>query len=74
MPSDSISQLERELHEVKGGLDLLDTLHEEIEQWLEEASNESEKEVSENVLGHIESMETEYRAREEDLQEKLDAA
>jgi len=74
MASDSISQLERELHEVKGGLDLLDTLHEEIEQWLEEASNESEKEALENVLGHIESMETEYQAREADLQEKLDAA
>ena len=74
MPSDSLSQLERELHEAKGGLEVLDTLREEIEQWLEEAHDESEKEALENVLGHIEVMETEYRAREEGLQNKLDTA
>jgi len=72
MPSDSISQLERELHEVTGGLDLLDALREEIEQWLEEARDDSRKEALENVLGHIEVMETEYRTRQEGLQKKLD--
>lgn len=74
MPSDSLSLLERELHEVKGGLDVLDTLREEIEQWLGEAQDASEKEALENVLGHIEVMETEYRSREEGLQNKLDTA
>jgi len=74
MPSNSISQLERELHEVMGGLDLLDTLREEIAQWLEEAQDESKKEALENVLGHLEVMETEYRTRQEGLQKKLDAA
>lgn len=71
MSGDSISQLEREFHEVKGGLDLLDTLREEIEQWLEEAQDDSKKEALENVLGHIEVMEGEYRTREEGLQKKL---
>ena len=74
MPSDSKSQLERELHEVKGGLDILDVLREEIEQWLAETQDDSKKEALENVLGHIEIMETEYRSREEGLQNKLDAA
>lgn len=74
MPSNSISQVERELHEVMGGLDLLDTLREEIAQWLEEAQDESKKEALENVLGHLEVMETEYRTRQEGLQKKLDAA
>ena len=73
MPSDSISPLERELHEVKGGLDILDALREEIEQWLEEAQDDSKKEALENVLGHIEVIETEYRSREEGLQNKLGA-
>ena len=73
MPVNSISQLERELHEVMGGLDLLDALREEIEQWLEEAQDDSKKEALENVLGHIEVMETEYRTRQEGLQKKLDA-
>lgn len=70
MPSNSISELERELQEVKGGLDVLDTLREEIEQWLEEAQDDSKKEALENVLGHIEVMETEYRTRQEGLQKK----
>ena len=73
MAGHSISQLEAELHEVKGGLDLLDTLREEMEQWLEEAQDDSKKEALENVLGHIEVMETEYRTRQEGLQKKLGA-
>lgn len=72
MASDKISQLERELHEVIGGLDLLDALREEIEQWLAEAQDESQKEALDNVLGHIEVIETEYRTRQEGLQKKLD--
>jgi hypothetical protein len=74
MTSDSISPLERELHEVKGGLDLLLTLREELAQWVEEAQDESKQEALENVLGHIEALEGEYRTREEALQNKLHAA
>lgn len=74
MASNSISQLEAELHEVTGGLDLLDTLREEMEQWLEEAQDDSKKEALENVLGHIQVMETEYRTRQAGLQKKLGTA
>jgi hypothetical protein len=74
MSSDSMSQLEREFHQVRGGLDLLFTLREEFAQWLEEAQDDSKQEALENVLGHIEAMEREYRTRQEGLQKKLDTA
>ena len=47
MSSDSISQLERELHEVKGGLDLLFALREDFAQWVEEAQDDSKQEALE---------------------------
>jgi hypothetical protein len=74
MSSHSISQLERELHEAKGGLDLLFTLREELAQWVEEAQDESKQEALENVLGRIEALEGEYRTRQEALQKKLGTA
>lgn len=74
MSSDSISQLERELHEVKGGLDLLFALREDFAQWVEEAQDDSKQEALENVLGHVEALETEYRARQKELQKKLGTA
>jgi hypothetical protein len=72
--SDSISELERELYEAKGALDLLFTLREEFAQWVEEAQDDSKQEALENVLGHIEALEGEYRVRQEELQKKLDTA
>jgi hypothetical protein len=74
MSSDSMSELERESHEVKGALDLLFTLREEFAQWLEEAQDDSQQEALENVLGHTEALEGEYRSRESEVQKKLDAA
>jgi hypothetical protein len=68
MPSTGTGETERELHEVKGGLDVLFTLREEIAQWLEEAQNESKQEALGNVLGHIEGLEREYRSRQQGLQ------
>ena len=70
MAGDSASEAERELSEVKGGLDLLFTLREEFAQWVEEAEDDSKKEALENVLGHIEGLEREYRRRQEELQKK----
>ena len=70
MASDNISELERELHEVKGSLDVLSTLREEFAQWAEEAEDDSKQEALENVLGHIEAMESEYRDRLEKLEKK----
>jgi len=65
MPSDNGSS---ELHEVKGGLEVLFTLREEFAQWVEEAQDASKQEALENVLAHIEALESEYRIRQEKLQ------
>jgi hypothetical protein len=73
MPSDSASELERQLSEVKGRLDLLFELREEFSQWVEEAQDDSKHEALDNVLGHIVSLESEYRTRLEELQKKRKA-
>jgi hypothetical protein len=73
MPSDSGSELERQLSEVKGRLDLLFELREEFSQWVEEAQDDSKHEALDNVLGHIESLESEFRTRLEELQKKRKA-
>ncbi|MDT3688019.1 MAG: hypothetical protein RO009_23620 [Pseudorhodoplanes sp.] len=70
MPGKIISEVERELHEINGRLDLLFTLREEFAQWLEEAQDNSKREALENVLGHIEALESEYRTRQEALRKK----
>ena len=59
--TDSVSELERQLNELKGALDLLFELREEFAQWVEEAQDGSKREALENVLGHIEALESEYR-------------
>lgn len=74
MPSDSTSELDLELREVKGGLDLLFTLREEFAQWVEEAQDESKHEALENVLAHIETIEGEYRVREAELRKQRKGA
>ena len=67
MPSDQGSQIEAELHEVKGALEVLFTLREEFAQWVEEAQDASKQEALENVLAHVEAVESEYRIRQEKL-------
>ncbi len=69
MPDKAVSQRQSQLHEIKGALDLLFSLREEIAQWVEEAQDESKHEALENVLGHIEALEGEYRSRQERLTE-----
>jgi hypothetical protein len=68
--TDSVSELERQLYELKGASDLLFELREEFAQWAEEAQDASKREALENVLGHIEAMESEYRKRQEELRRK----
>jgi len=68
MPSEKISQAERDLCAVKGAMELLFTLREEFAQWLEEAQDASKHEVLENVLSHVETLESEYRTREAELE------
>lgn len=67
MPSDKGSQIEAELHELKGALEVLFTLREEFAQWVEEAQDASKQEALENVLAHVEAVESEYRIRQEKL-------
>jgi len=66
-------QSERELNEIKGGLDVLFTLREEFAQWVEEAQDEARKEELENVYQHILAMEGEYQRRREEAEKKLGA-
>jgi hypothetical protein len=47
-------------------------LREEFEQWVEEAQDDSKEEALENVLGHVENMETQYRRRRDDAQRRLE--
>jgi len=46
-----------------GAIDMICLLREEMEQWLEEAQDESKQEALENVVGHLGAMEEEYRHR-----------
>ena len=70
----SLSELEIQLNELKGARDLLFDLREEFAQWVEEAQDDSKREALENVLGHIEALESEYRHRREELQKKAKPA
>ncbi len=67
MPSDPQTPSRPEMHELAGALDVLTILREEFAQWLEEAQDSSKHEALENVLGHVEAMHGEYRARLEAL-------
>jgi len=46
-----------------GALEIIDLLREEMEQWLEEAQDESKRECLENVVAHIGAIEADYRKR-----------
>lgn len=70
MSDDTSSELHDRLHQTIGAVDILFLLREEMEQWLEEAQDESKREALENVVGHLQSMEDEYRQRREELQSK----
>jgi hypothetical protein len=72
--TDSASELERQLNELKGAIDLLFELREEAARWVEEAEDGSKREAFENVLGQIEALESEYRNRQEQLQKKAKSA
>ena len=63
MPDEDTSNQRDQLHELIGALDILTILREEMEQWLDEAQDASEQETLENVLGHLEAMEEEYKLR-----------
>jgi hypothetical protein len=65
------ANVQRELDEITGALDVLFTLREEFAQWLEEAQSEERKEELENVFRHVAAMEAEYQRRREAAEKKL---
>jgi hypothetical protein len=72
--TNSVSELERQLNELTGALNLLVELRQEFAQWLEKAEDGSKREELENVLGHIEALEREHRNRREEQQKKAKSA
>ena len=71
MGSGNTVELRDQMHQVTGALDVIVLLREEMEQWLEEAQDDSKQEALENVVGHLQAMEDEYKHRHADLQDKL---
>ena len=70
MTNDDISLQER--CRLEGAFEVLDALREELEQWLEEAQDDSKREALENVVGHVASLEEEYARRRRQLQSAAD--
>ncbi|HYQ70780.1 MAG TPA: hypothetical protein VET88_02505 [Gammaproteobacteria bacterium] len=73
MDSGSTETLHDQFQQLTGALDMIVLLREEMEQWLEEAQDESKQETLENVVGHLSAMEDEYKHRSAELQERLAA-
>ena len=71
MSHESQQQVVEELQQTAGALDVLFTLREEFATWLEEAGDESAKEVLENVQRHIIDMEIEFKRRRAETEKKL---
>jgi len=71
MPSTGGNDMQAELHQINGALDVLFTLREEFATWLEEAQSEERKEELDNVYRHVEAMEQEYQRRREVAQKQL---
>lgn len=71
MDSGSTADLHDQFQQTSGALDIIVTLREEMEQWLEEAQDASKQETLENVVGHLLAMEDEYKRRSADLQVRL---
>jgi hypothetical protein len=71
MPKNESSTPAREYDRLVGAVDLLETLREDFAQWLEEAQNDSKREALENVLGHIETLESEYTQRRDEAHAQL---
>ncbi len=74
MPTGNDPQSERELNEIKGGLDVLFTLREEFATWVEEAQDDARKEELDNVYQHVLAMEKEYQRRRDEIVKKPDTA
>jgi hypothetical protein len=74
MPGDTMPQPQQESLELKGSLDLLLELRHEFTLWAEEAEDDSKREAFDNVVVHIEALQSEYRHRLDELQKKQASA
>jgi hypothetical protein len=63
MASQDTPDTAAQVQQLIGALDVIDLLREEMEQWLEEAQDESKRECLENVVGHIGAIEANYTSR-----------
>jgi hypothetical protein len=71
MPNADKPDVAAQVQQLMGALNILDTLREEMEQWLEEAQDDSKQECLENVLGHIGAIEESYREQLTEARGKL---
>ena len=71
MSDESEDTLDQQLLKIDGALDVLFELREEFALWAEEAEDASKEEALENVLNHVEAVETEYKRRRDDLQARI---
>ena len=74
MSGEDRSKLERSVHELTGAVDVLTSLREDFEAWVGEAQDASKREALENVLGHVEEMETEFKRRRDEARKRLAAS
>ena len=70
MANDGKPDAATQIQQLIGALEIIDVLREEMEQWLEEAQDESKRECLENVVGHIGAIDVSYRQRLRDIREK----
>lgn len=70
MANDGKTNATEQVQQLVGALDIIDLLREEMEQWLEEAQDDSKRECLENVVGHIGAIEVNYRQRLTAMREK----
>jgi hypothetical protein len=73
MTSENEDSVREELFKIDGALDVLFELREQFAQWAEEAEDDSKQEALENVLGHVEAVEAEYKQRREAAQARSDS-
>ena len=59
-----------QVQQLLGALEVVDLLREEMDQWLEEAQDESKRECLENVVGHIGAIEVNYHQRLTEMKKK----
>ncbi len=71
MPNADKPDTAAQVQQLVGAIDILDVLREEMEQWLEEAQDESKLECLENVVGHIRAIQVSYRERLAEMRGKL---